>query len=56
MANPKNLISFSKDFKKQYPNRPKPVRDEIDKVIKELANTVQYITKNNLPFRKMKIF
>lgn len=52
MAGTKNLISFSMDFKKQYPNRPKPVRDEI---LKDLTNTVQYIKKNSLPYRKIKM-
>ena len=52
---PKKLISFSIDFKKQYPNQTKPVRDEIDKIIKDLTEVVQYILKNELPFRKMKI-
>ncbi len=55
MTKPKNLISFSTDFKKQYPNRPKPVRNDIDNIIKELTKVVQYILKNNLPFRKMKM-
>lgn len=55
MAGTKNLISFSMDFKKQYPNRPKPVRDEIDEILKDLTNTVQYIKKNSLPYRKIKM-
>lgn len=55
MASPKNLISFSKDFRTQYPNRSKPVRDEIDNILIELTKTVQYITKNSIQFRKIKM-
>ena len=55
MASTKNLISFSTDFKKQYPNRPKPVRDEIDDILKDLTTTIQYIKKNSLPYRKIKM-
>ena len=49
------LISFSLDFKKQYTNRPKPVRNEIDTIVRDLTETVRYIGKRELPFRKIKI-
>ncbi len=56
MAISKKLISFSKDFKKQYPNRSKPVRDEIDAILKDVGKMVQYIRKNDLPLRKAKLY
>ena len=54
MASSKILISFSCDFRIQYHQRDKPVRDEIDRILKELAKIVQYIIKQELPIRKMR--
>ena len=47
-------ISFSSDFKRQYHNRQKLERDEIDNLLKKLSECVKYIAKNDLPFRRIK--
>ena len=54
MANSK-LISFSNDFKKQYPNREKPERDEIDNTLKDIDELVKHILKKELSFKKIKM-
>ncbi len=43
------------DFKKQYTNRDKRVRNEIDDIVRGLTEIVRHVIKKELPFKKMKI-
>lgn len=51
----RKFISFSLDFKKQYTNRDKKVRNEIDDIVRDLTEIVRHVMKKDLPFKKMKI-
>lgn len=51
----KNKISFSKDFKKQYHAR-RSQRGAIKKVLKDIDETMQCVSKNELNFRRIKIY